>query len=187
MAYQINKSFASNQSYSLSGDGKKATFSTNSRDTIKSPVPGTVDFKNNDSITIKDSDGNKFIISNIAPILSESQSVSTTDTIGHANGNITLEIKSGGWYSSNEKVEDYLNYTAAAAAAAAVIPTVTSSDKPKIKPENQLWRTPIKQYYAPLSTGVNLISKAATDIFGEETITDESLLEDIKRIKKLLK
>ena len=186
MAYQINKSFASNQSYSLSGD-KKAIFNTTNNDIIKSPVPGTVDSVDTSSITIKDNDGNKFIISNITPSLTQSQTVSTTDTIGNAKGKIILEIKSNAWFSSNEKVEDYLNYTAAAAAAAAVIPTVTSSDKPKIKPENQLWRTPIKQYYAPLSTGVNLINKAATDIFGEEVITDESLLEDIKRIKKLLK
>ena len=186
MAYQIYKNFASRTNYSLSGD-KKAIFDTTNNDPIGSPVPGTVDSKNNDSITIKDSAGNKFIISNITPSINEGLEVATNERIGTAKGKITLEIKSGGFSSSNEKVEDYLNYIATAAATAAVIPDVTSSNKPKIKPENQLWRTPIKQYYAPLSTGVNLISKAATDIFGEETITDESLLEDIKRIKKLLK
>lgn len=203
MAYQINKNFASNTNYSLSGD-KKAIFNTTNNDIIKSPVPGTTEVSKieADSITLKDGEGNKFLVSNVTPLqgISNGTRIGGSETIGHAKGPITLEIEGSGFFSGKQKVEDFLMFKSETEKTSNK-KTVSSETEPEdLKPEEELWRTPLETYYGPLGIATDALKQGiqygTQGLFNalkgktqsnEDEMIDESLLEDIKRIKQLLK
>ena len=201
MAYQIYKNIGGQSRYRISNDGKTAEFDTNNSDPIKSPIDGEISKKTDDLIQIKDSEGNKFDIENLNSNLNTGQNVKEGETIGTAKGRVKLSIFSSGIFGSKQKVDEFLNFKTN---------EKETEDKNKkeqnkiakkdLPAEKELWRVPIETYYAPIGMAVDVMrgglkkmyDKVYDDKKGKEYISDEeqideSLMEEIKRIKKLLK
>ena len=201
MAYQIYKNIGGQSRYRISNDGKTAEFDTNNSDPIKSPIDGEISKKTDDLIQIKDSEGNKFDIENLNSNLNTGQNVKEGETIGTAKGRVKLSIFSSGIFGSKQKVDEFLNFKTNEKETEDKNKTEQNKIAKKDLPaEKELWRVPIETYYAPIGMAVDVMrgglkkmyDKVYDDKKGKEYISDEeqideSLMEEIKRIKKLLK
>lgn len=201
MAYQIYKNIGGQASYKISSDGKTAEFNTNSSDSIKSPIDGEISKKTDDLIQIKDSEGNKFDIENLNSNLSTGQDVKEGETIGTAKGRVKLSIFSSGIFGSKQKVDEFLNFkTNEKETEDKNNKEQNKTAKKDLPAEKELWRVPIETYYAPIGMAVDVMrgglkkmydkvydDKKGREYISDEEQIDESLMEEIKRIKKLLK
>lgn len=201
MAYQIYKNIGGQARYRISSDGKTAEFDTTNSDQIKSPIEGEISKKTDDLIQIKDSEGNKFDIENLNSNLSTGQNVKEGETIGTAKGRVKLSIFSSGIFGSKQKVDEFLNFkTNEKETEDKNNKEQNKTAKKDLPAEKELWRVPIETYYAPIGMAVDVMrgglkkmyDKVYDDKKGKEYISDEeqideSLMEEIKRIKKLLK
>lgn len=201
MAYQIYKNIGGQARYRISSDGKTAEFDTTNSDQIKSPIDGEISKKTDDLIQIKDSEGNKFDIENLNSNLNTGQNVKEGETIGTAKGRVKLSIFSSGIFGSKQKVDEFLNFkTNEKETEDKNNKEQNKTAKKDLPAEKELWRVPIETYYAPIGMAVDVMrgglkkmyDKVYDDKKGKEYISDEeqideSLMEEIKRIKKLLK
>jgi hypothetical protein len=201
MAYQIYKNIGGQARYRISNDGKTAEFDTTNSDPIKSPIEGEISKKTDDLIQIKDSEGNKFDIENLNSNLNTGQNVKEGETIGTAKGRVKLSIFSSGIFGSKQKVDEFLNFkTNEKETEDKNNKEQNKTAKKDLPAEKELWRVPIETYYAPIGMAVDVMrgglkkmyDKVYDDKKGKEYISDEeqideSLMEEIKRIKKLLK
>lgn len=201
MAYQIYKNIGGQARYRISSDGKTAEFDTTNSDQIKSPIEGEISKKTDDLIQIKDSEGNKFDIENLNSNLNTGQNVKEGETIGTAKGRVKLSIFSSGIFGSKQKVDEFLNFkTNEKETEDKNNKEQNKTAKKDLPAEKELWRVPIETYYAPIGMAVDVMrgglkkmyDKVYDDKKGKEYISDEeqideSLMEEIKRIKKLLK
>jgi hypothetical protein len=159
---------------------------------VKSPVNGEISKRENDYVEIKDDKGNKFKIDNITPTLNSGQSVGEGETLGSAKGKVVLSVSSG-FFSTPPKIKDFLEYKPEVEKKEKENDNLRIKEKP---PEEELWRVPLETYYAPWQMAVDVLKSGVTTtydtLFGKKSKEnneglDESLLEEIKRIKKLLK
>ena len=201
MAYQIYKNIGGQARYRISNDGKTAEFDTTNSDQIKSPIDGEISKKTDDLIQIKDSEGNKFDIENLNSNLNTGQNVKEEEKIGTAKGRVKLSITSSGIFGSKQKVDEFLNFkTNEKEADDKNKKEQNKSNKKDLPAEKELWRVPIETYYAPLGMAVDVMrgglkkiydtvsnDKKDKEYISDEEQIDESLMEEIKRIKKLLK
>lgn len=201
MAYQIYKNIGGQARYRISSDGKTAEFDTTNSDQIKSPIEGEISKKTDDLIQIKDSEGNKFDIENLNSNLSTGQNVKEGERIGTAKGRVKLSIFSSGIFGSKQKVDEFLNFKTNEKEADDKNKKEQNKANKKEQPaEKELWRVPIETYYAPIGMAVDVMrgglkkiydtvsnDKKDKKYFSDEEQIDESLMEEIKRIKKLLK
>lgn len=201
MAYQIYKNIGGQARYRISNDGKTAEFDTTNSDQIKSPIDGEISKKTDDLIQIKDSEGNKFDIENLNSNLNTGQNVKEEEKIGTAKGRVKLSITSSGIFGSKQKVDEFLNFkTNEKEADDKNKKEQNKSNKKDLPAEKELWRVPIETYYAPIGMAVDVMrgglkkiydtvsnDKKDKEYISDEEQIDESLMEEIKRIKKLLK
>lgn len=201
MAYQIYKNIGGQARYRISSDGKTAEFDTTNSDQIKSPIDGEISKKTDDLIQIKDSEGNKFDIENLNSNLNTGQNVKEGETIGTAKGRVKLSIFSSGIFGSKQKVDEFLNFkTNEKETEDKNNKEQNKTAKKDLPAEKELWRVPIETYYAPIGMAVDVMrgglkkiydtvsnDKKGKEYISDEEQIDESLMEEIKRIKKLLK
>lgn len=203
MAYQIYKNIGGQARYRISNDGKTAEFDTTNSDPIKSPIKGEISKKTDDLIQIKDSEGNKFDIENLNPNsnLNTGQNVKEEEKIGTAKGRVKLSITSSGFFGSKQKVDEFLNFkTNEKEDEDKNNKEQNKTAKKQLPAEKELWRVPIETYYAPIGMAVDVMrgglkkiydtvsnDKKDKEYISDEEQIDESLMEEIKRIKKLLK
>ena len=198
MGNYFDTNFAYGKIHSISR--KVATFDTSSTDPIKSPVSGTVETKDSDSLTIMWQDGlTRFIVSNLTPenTVSPGQRISTIDKIGTAKGKVKLKITKGG---SEQKIEDYIKPEEQTKNQSSNKDYDDKYDsllyKRTLRDDEKWYRSLDDLRYLPANV-VKTLAQSATDRlsnkWGEfvglkkESVESRKLNEEVERIKKLLK
>ena len=177
-----------------------ATFDTSSTDPIKSPVSGTVETKDSDSLTIMWQDGlTRFIVSNLTPenTVNLGQRISTIDKIGTAKGKIKLKITKGG---SEQKIEDYIKPEEQNRKQSQGTDYDDKYDsllyKRTLRDDEKWYRSLDDLRYLPANV-VKTLAQSATDRLSntwkdfvgleKESVESRKLNEEVERIKELLK
>lgn len=198
MGNYFDTNFAYGKNHSISR--KVATFDTSSTDPIKSPVSGTVETKDSDSLTIMWRDGlTRFIVSNLTPenTVSTGQRISTIDKIGTAKGKVKLKITKGG---SEQKIEDYIKPEEQTKNQSSNKDYDDKYDsllyKRTLKDDEKWYRSLDDLRYLPANV-VKTLAQSATDRLSDtwgnfvglkkESVESRKLNEEVERIKKLLK
>jgi hypothetical protein len=92
----------------IDGDRGAKYLISSGRD-ILSPTTGTVDDINGDDITIKVNDGCEYfvILSNINSGVPKNTRVSDGVVIGKAKGDVSIKVKTGGYYKKTQKITPF--------------------------------------------------------------------------------